>query len=148
MSDEEPRTQLESGKGGNDGFPPTRIGTGGNHRFSSGDSVVCCACKLVVDSYLPVLPFMAAYVCTNCITERKQQSVPEIEIANKVSAPWTAEESAVINEYQHSDKFLPFVCPARHLLIARPEGFYCRECPDFSLNWTYPWVLSSFWKQL
>jgi hypothetical protein len=148
MSDDEPKTQLESSKGGSGGFPPTRIGGGHGRRIPSSDSVVCCACKQLVDCYLPVLPFMAAYVCTKCITDRKQQSVSESKITNKVISPWTESETAAINEYQHSDNFLPFVCPLGHVLIARSQGFYCEECPEFSLNWTCPWVLNSFWKQL
>lgn len=146
MSDEETKTQLETARAGGGGFPPTRIGAAENSLPS--ESVVCCSCKRLITEFHQVLPFMDAYVCTTCIDEHKQQSVPESEITNKSYAPWSLDEVAVLNEYQNSSNFLPFICYARHPLLATPDGFFCRECPQFSLKWTYPWVLNSFWKQL
>lgn len=148
MSDDTPKTQLKSSKGGSGGHPPTRIGGGHGSRIPPSDSVICCECKQLVNIYLRVLPHMAAHVCTNCIREGKQQPVSESEITNKVVAPWTNDETLSINDYQQSDDFLPLVCPALHILIATSEGLYFEACPDFSLNWTYPWVLDSSWKQL
>ncbi len=150
MSEEEaePKTQVESSKGGAGGFPPTRIGSGQHPQLPQPNSVICCSCKQPVTKYQPVLPFMAAYVCMDCMKKQKQKPIPVSEITNKSFAPWTSEEVDNINEYQQSNSFLPFVCPARHILKARTEGFYCSACPQFSLNWTYPWVLDLFWKQL
>jgi len=145
MADNEPEMQLETGNGGTGGNRPTRIGSGNLH---PSDSVICCSCKLHVSSYLPVLPHMAAYVCSDCIRKKKQRAIPVSDISNKSLAPWTEDEVASINEYQRSNKFLPFVCSERHNLTAKSDGFSCPICPQFFLNWTYPWVLNSFWKQL
>lgn len=145
MTENELETQLEASKGGAGGHPPTRIGSDG---LPSSNSVTCCSCKQFVSEYLPVLPFMAAYVCFDCIKKQRQQAIPISEITNKSLAPWSDYEVASINEYQQSNSFLPFVCSARHILIAKADGLFCPSCPQFILIWTYPWVLNSFWKQL
>jgi hypothetical protein len=144
MDDPKPQIKIETGHGGTGGNRPSRI-SASDH---PSDAVTCCSCKAYVSDYLPVLPFMAAYVCSDCIKLKRQEAIPITEISNKSFAPWTAEEVAAINAYKCSSKFLPFVCSVRHTLIAKPEGLFCSVCPHFTLTWTYPWVLNSFWKEL
>lgn len=144
MPEDEAEMQLETNGGGISQFPPTRIGAG----TPPNNFVRCCSCKQSVSDYLPVLPFMAAFVCSECIKTNRRKAIPEAEISNKSLAPWTEEEVATINEYQKSNLFLPFVCSAMHTLVATRDGLFCPQCSSFSLDWTYPWVLSSFWKQL
>lgn len=126
---------------------PTRIGSGTNPSMGPVDAVWCCCCKQAVSRYLPVLPFMAAYVCIDCHRKGLQRAVPVSEITNKYSAPWTPEQVASLKEYQRSNRFLPFVCPSRHILVPQPDGLICPNCPGFSLKWVYPWVLDSSWKR-
>ena len=144
MPEDEAKTQLETNGGGTSGPPPIRISSG-----THPDNLVrCCSCKQSVSEYLPVLPYMAAFVCNECIKNNRQKPIPESEVSNKSLAPWTDNEVATINEYQKSSYFLPFICPEMHTLIAGQDGLFCPHCTSFSLNWTYPWVLNSFWKQL
>lgn len=105
------------------------------------DRFVCFACGHMVLSARRVLPHMGAYVCFDC--EFLKESIPlnEADISNKSFAPWNDIDVRLINEYQVSDQYLPFICLSEHQLIARREGLICAQCVGFKVSWVYSWVL-------
>ncbi len=144
MPEREPDKQTEVDKGGMDRHPPTRMGTGD----SSRDKRLCGFCRRIVTRAKPVLPCMAAYVCSKCERAGKRVPISEGEIANRIFAPWSDADVARANEYQTSAKSLPFICTLGHALVAECGGYICPECNQTCLSWTYPWILDGSWKDV
>lgn len=128
--------------GDSSGRPPLKVAT-----FEiPPDRFVCCVCRAVVAQAARVLPHMAAYVCLVCAAKTEHQPIREAEINNKSYAPWSESEVVLLNTYQVSNTFLPFVCNSEHHLVAAPEGFICPECIGFKVSWVYSWMLQDSWR--
>ena len=60
-----------------------------------------------------------------------------------ITAPWTEDQVATLNAFQHSGLTHPFTCGAEHdmhqTLIAEPDGWHC---PDADCSYTQDWALS------
>lgn len=69
-------------------------------------------------------------------------------------APFTPDEVASLNAYQHSGAFHPFTCPGRildgteHILEATEHGWRCAHCPDFTQNWCHLWMADWSWQKV
>ncbi len=141
MSDE-----LNSQRLGGDfgGRPPARVAT-----FEiPPDRFVCCVCCAMVAQAARLLPHMAAYVCLVCAAKPEHQPIREAEISNKSYAPWSESEVDLLNAYQVSNTFLPFVCNSDHHLMAKVDGFVCSECIGLKVTWAYSWMLQDSWRQM
>jgi len=59
-------------------------------------------------------------------------------VSERVTAPWTEEQVAALNEYQHSGCFHPYTCPFNSgaCLVATREGWVCEHC-----GYTQDWML-------
>nr|MBP6747820.1 hypothetical protein [bacterium] len=95
-----------------------------------------------------LLPHMAAYVCLVCAAKPEHQPIREAEISNKSYAPWSESEVDLLNAYQVSNTFLPFVCNSDHHLMAKVDGFVCSECIGLKVTWAYSWMLQDSWRQM
>ncbi|MFA7335472.1 MAG: hypothetical protein WC028_01705 [Candidatus Obscuribacterales bacterium] len=130
--------------GDSSGRPPVKVAT-----FEiPPDRFVCSVCRAVVAQAARVLPHMAAYVCLVCAAKPEHQPIREAEISNRSYAPWTESEVVLLNTYQVSNTFLPFVCNSEHHLIAKIEGFVCPECIGFKVPWAYSWILHDSWQMM
>ncbi len=66
-----------------------------------------------------------------------------------MKAPWTAEQVAALNAFQHSSRYHPFTCGGnrtdeKHLdregvLIATPQGWICPYC-EFKQDWCFDFM--------
>jgi len=56
---------------------------------------------------------------------------------NEVNAPWTDEQVAQLNAYQHAGSFHPYTCGCGEILIATPRGWHCKSCRNNSQVWAY-----------
>ncbi len=129
----------------------TSSGSGGSRsrkvEMADDSANFCCICKKVVRRAQPILPHMRPRVCDECIWKRKAMPIPEYEVSNKANSPWTEAEVDKIKEYQASNLFLPFVCPAGHVLYPTSNALICLVCFGFKLSWTYSWVLDGSWRK-
>lgn len=107
---------------------------------------ICCICRKLVPAAHRILPYMNVYACDTCVSKGYCLLIAEYEVTNKVFAPWSAEQVERQREYQGLTLFLPFVCRLEHVLVPEPEGYFCAECPEFKLTWTYPWILDGSWR--
>lgn len=107
---------------------------------------LCCICSKPTDSETRYLPNMQACVCSNCRSKGKEP-VPEAELENVLTEPWTTDQTKSLAAYQRSRSFLPFVCAQDHILVARANGLQCGTC-RFTQQWTYDWTLDWTWKKL
>lgn len=133
-------SQMQGGDFG--GRPPAKIAA-----FEiPPDRFVCIVCRAMVQQAARVLPHMSAYVCLSCAAKAENAPIREAEVVNKSFSPWSASEVALLNDYQLSNVFLPFVCNSEHRLMVKPDGFVCPECIGFKVPWAYSWMLSPDWK--
>lgn len=133
-------SQMQGGDFG--GRPPAKIAT-----FEiPPDRFVCIVCRAMVHQAARVLPHMSAYVCLSCAAKAENAPIGEAEVVNKSFSPWSESEVALLNDYQLSKVFLPFVCDSEHCLIAKSDGLVCPECIGFKVPWAYAWMLSPDWK--
>ncbi len=61
----------------------------------------------------------------------------------KTIAPWTDEQVAALNRYQHNDRVHEFTCPnlcADRTLIATREGWVC-ACGGYRQDWAHRFML-------
>ena len=70
----------------------------------------------------------------------------------EIRAPWTDEEVAGLNAFQHSSVMHPFTCGKRDnhkgegLLTATNDGWVCDEC-DYTQTWAHAFMVSD-WRDL
>jgi hypothetical protein len=61
----------------------------------------------------------------------------------KITAPWTPEQVAALNRYQHSG-WHPFTCPCssephEFVLFATSDGWICKGC-NYTQNWAWDYM--------
>jgi hypothetical protein len=57
-----------------------------------------------------------------------------------VEAPWTDQQVAALNRWQHAGHVHAFTCPSHHeesrILIARSDGWHCPGC-GYTQTWAH-----------
>jgi hypothetical protein len=59
-----------------------------------------------------------------------------------IHPPWSAEQIAALNAFQHDGRFHPFTCgnDSRHpVLVATPAGWICEAC-DYRQAWAHDFM--------
>lgn len=74
---------------------------------------------------------------------------------DKVTAPWTAEQVASLNDYQASGVMHPFtgrndLAPDREddVLVATPDGWISTLDPEYRQTWAWRWMADRGWESL
>jgi hypothetical protein len=69
-------------------------------------------------------------------------------MSERTEPPWTPEQVAALNRYQHGGWFHPFTCahcrdadprwpsPDEHILVATEDGWTCPTC-DYTQHWAH-----------
>ena len=62
-------------------------------------------------------------------------------MSGKITAPFTARQVEILNQYQQSGVFHPFTCGNREhkgddVLVAKEDGWHCPTC-DYTQNWAH-----------
>lgn len=63
----------------------------------------------------------------------------------KLTEPFTPDQVASINEYQHSDHYHPFTCRDGDILIATETGMECSTC-GHKQDWVHAFMANWSWK--
>lgn len=59
-----------------------------------------------------------------------------------IRAPWTDEQVANLNAFQHDPRFHPFTCgndSSHRVLVASQEGWHCEDC-DYKQDWAHEFM--------
>ncbi len=112
------------------------------------DRRVCCVCANFAKEAWRILPHMTALVCLPCAAKPGCAPVNEYDVSNKSFPPWNEQELSMITAYQFSNIFLPFVCDADHLLVAKRDSLICERCVGFEVTWVYTWMLDMEWRMM
>lgn len=57
-------------------------------------------------------------------------------------APWTSEQIAALNAFQHNGRFHPFTCgtdSGHRVLLATPDGWVCEDC-EYRQTWAHEFM--------
>jgi hypothetical protein len=60
----------------------------------------------------------------------------------QLRAPWTDDQVAALNAYQHTGYFHPFTCgndSTHRVLVATPTGWICEDC-DYRQDWAHAFM--------
>jgi hypothetical protein len=73
-------------------------------------------------------------------------------MAAQIKAPWSKDQVAALNAYQHAGVFHPFTCGnGSHTLTATADGWICDECAsnggEYRQDWCWDWMADGSWQR-
>ena len=60
-------------------------------------------------------------------------------MSDLITAPWTEEQVAALNDYQRGGWMHPFTCHDNAVLVATAAGWTCLSC-DFTQDWAHAFM--------